>query len=89
MTAIEPNVRPRHQVPIWTLTDWEALRNRLIERRKRLGLTQVQLSERMGRSRDYVAKLESNDQTMPTLAITMQWVKALRGTIVAKFPGDD
>lgn len=87
MTA--PNPRARHETPIWVLAEWEALRSQLIARRKSLGLTQVQLSERMGRSRDFAGVLENNMETIPNMVTLMIWVKALRGHTRLWFPGDD
>jgi transcriptional regulator with XRE-family HTH domain len=80
--------RSRHEVPVWVTVEWEMLLADLIKRRKQLGLTQVELSGRMGRSRDFVGVLESPAKTtMPNMATVMIWTKALRGGVGLWFPG--
>jgi transcriptional regulator with XRE-family HTH domain len=77
--------RSRHEVPIWVTVEWEVFRNRMKQRRVRLGLTQTELSERMGRSQDFVAVLENNT-SMPNFGTLVQWLAALGGTLGPAFP---
>jgi transcriptional regulator with XRE-family HTH domain len=77
--------RSRHEVPVWVTVEWEVFRNRMKQRRVRLGLTQTELSERMGRSQDFVAVLENNT-SMPNFGTLVQWLAALGGTLGPAFP---
>jgi transcriptional regulator with XRE-family HTH domain len=77
--------RSRHEVPVWVTVEWEVFRNRMKQRRVRLGLTQTELSERMGRSQDFVAVLENNT-SMPNFGTLVQWLAALDGTLGPAFP---
>lgn len=56
---------------------WDVVRARLRKKRLDRGLTQTQLSERMGRSQDYVSNLENNVRSTPTLATALLWAGAL------------
>lgn len=78
----------RYEVPIWATVEWEVLRNRFIKRRKQMNLTQAQVSERMGRSRDFVSVLEREHRSTPNLTTVMLWAQALEGTVGVRFPGD-
>lgn len=64
------------------LVQWEIFRNSMRKRREKLGLTQIQLSEKMGRSQDYISYLENNTrQSIPNMATVMLWTSALGGTL--------
>lgn len=56
---------------------WHALRTRLRTRRKGLGLTQQELSARMGRSPNYISVLENSTRSIPKLETLWLWADAL------------
>jgi transcriptional regulator with XRE-family HTH domain len=80
--------RSRYEVPDWVVIRWEVFRTQMKQRRMKMGLTQVQLSERMGRSQDFVAVLENNT-SMPNFGTLVQWLAALDGTLEPMFPEKD
>jgi transcriptional regulator with XRE-family HTH domain len=74
------SVRPRHEVTMEQRTKYEVFRAGMRRRRHDLGLTQVDVAERMGRSQDFVAVLENN-ASVPNLLTVFLWVQALDGDI--------
>lgn len=76
--------RRRYEISPEILVEWEAMRAALRRRRIELGLTQSDLSERMGRSQDYVSVLE-NQSSNPNVATLMMWVRALDGELAPRW----
>lgn len=61
------------------LIRWESFRAQMRKRRLGLGLTQGQVSKRMGRSQDFVAILENSTRSIPNLTTVWLWIEALDG----------
>lgn len=78
---MEDNPRARYHTPDQYAIQWELFRGAMRQRRIKLGLTQHQVAERMGRSQDYVSNLENNDRSMPNLITVWIWVEALNGSL--------
>lgn len=66
---------------------WEVLRARMRARRIALGLTQVEVAERMGRSQDYVSLLENSARSIPNLVTLWLWMDALGGEMEPRWKG--
>lgn len=54
----------------------EALRAFLVERRSKAGLRQVDLAKRLGRSRSYVAHIETGQRHVALLEL-LEWAEAI------------
>ena len=54
----------------------EALRAFLVERRKRVGLRQVDLAKRLGRSQSYVSNIEIGQKRIALIEL-IEWAEAL------------
>lgn len=76
--------RRRYEVDPQVKIEWELLRAKLRQRRISLGLTQAEVSQAMGRSRDFVAVLE-NQNSSPNVLTLIPWVTALGGTVEPKW----
>lgn len=72
--------RERYTVCPEIVVECEVIRAQLRKRRLDLGLTQVQVAQRMGRSQDFIAVCE-NHPSIPNLATLVLWVQALEGTV--------
>ncbi len=65
------------------------MKNRIKERRKELGLTQVELAEKISISRQYISKLEVvEDSEAPSLKVANEIATALGTCIYAIFDLD-
>jgi DNA-binding XRE family transcriptional regulator len=84
VTGRPPADRRRYEISPEIQVEWEAMRAALRRRRIELGLTQSELSERMGRSQDYVSVLE-NQASNPNVATVMLWVGALDGSLAPRW----
>jgi predicted transcriptional regulator len=72
--------RERYTVSPEIVVECEVIRAQLRKRRLDLGLTQVQVAQRIGRSQDFIAVCE-NHTCIPNLATLVLWVSALEGTV--------
>lgn len=64
---------------------YNALVRRLAKRRRQLGLSQVELDERVGFGRGHISKYECGDRR-PSGFNLANWVAALGGTLTVTFP---
>lgn len=71
----------RHPITTEHFIQWELFRAAMRQRRIRLGLTQHEVAERMGRSSDFVTVLENNNRSIPTIPTVWLWVDALDGSL--------
>lgn len=72
--------RRRYEVDPQVQLRWEIMRARYRSRRESLGLTQAEVSEAMGRSRDFVSVLE-NQNSAPNVLTLILWADALGGQV--------
>lgn len=79
-----PNPRARYEVPDEIHIRYQAFRAVMRKRRMDLGLTQVEVAMRMGRSQDYVAVLENN-HSIPNLTTIWLWIDALEGELAPRW----
>lgn len=75
-----PADRRRYEVDPQVQLRWEIMRARYRARREALGLTQAEVSEAMGRSRDFVSVLE-NQNSAPNVLTMILWAVALGGQV--------
>lgn len=64
------------------------MRHRIRERRMELGLTQGQLAEKAGCSRQFINMLEMNDEMSVQSKLLLRIAKALNCTVDSLFYGD-
>lgn len=76
--------RRRYEVDPAVKIEWELFRAKLRQRRISMGLTQAEVSEAMGRSRDFVAVLENQDSS-PNVLTLIPWIAALGGKLSSDF----
>jgi transcriptional regulator with XRE-family HTH domain len=67
------------------LVRWEQFRATMRDRRQRLGLTQTEVGEAMGRGQDYVSYLENHARSIPNMATVMMWLDALEAEMMIRF----
>jgi transcriptional regulator with XRE-family HTH domain len=67
------------------LVRWEQFRAMMRDRRQRLGLTQTEVGEAMGRGQDYVSYLENHARSIPNMATVMMWLDALEAEMMIRF----
>ncbi len=60
---------------------WEMFRSAMRRRRVQLGISQEELSRRLGRNKEYVRYLETNQRHIPTFKAVIRWSIALKGAV--------
>jgi transcriptional regulator with XRE-family HTH domain len=65
---------------------YKQLRNRLFEQRKRMGITQAQLSARLGKPQSFVSKYETGERRLDVIEL-LDVARALGVTLSALLRG--
>lgn len=70
------------------LIRWEVMRSQLRKRRLDLGLTQIDVSEAMGRSEHFISVLENNPHSVPNLTTLWLWCDVLSMSVTLDLPSE-